>query len=350
VSALAGRATGAEPEDWTTPGVFEVAPGVYRVPLPLPNDGLRAVNVYVLVDDDGLVLIDSGWAVPEGRERLDAALRSHGWAVADIRRFLVTHLHRDHLSLALAIRQETGAPISLGAGERASLELILGPDHRPLRTQLEHLRALGADAVADRLQAAQAAAGRRPDEQPWGMPDHWLSAGELLAAGRNLTVLETPGHTRGHLVFHDEAAGLLFAGDHVLPVITPSIGFEPARAEDPLGAFLGSLAAVRARPDARVLPAHGPVADSVHRRVDELVAHHGRRLEQTEAAVAAGADTVAEVAARLPWTRRLRRFDELDPFNQMMAVTETDAHLVVLAAQGRVVRTTDPDGVLRHRV
>jgi len=36
--------------------VYEVAAGVYRMPLPLPNDGLRAVNVYVLVEPDGLVL------------------------------------------------------------------------------------------------------------------------------------------------------------------------------------------------------------------------------------------------------------------------------------------------------
>ena len=35
--------------DWTVPGVYPVAPGVHRVPLPLPTDGLRAVNVYVVV-------------------------------------------------------------------------------------------------------------------------------------------------------------------------------------------------------------------------------------------------------------------------------------------------------------
>lgn len=342
--------TATAADDWTTPGVYEVAPGVLRVPLPLPNDGLKAVNVYVLVGDDGLVLVDSGWAVPEGRAQLDRALRSRGWDVGDIRQFLVTHLHRDHLSLALAIRRATGAPIALGAGERASLELILAPEHRPLRTQLDYLRSLGAEHVATRLRAAQAAAGPRPEEEPWAMPDQWLRDGEVLAAGRPLAVVETPGHTQGHVVFHDESARLLFAGDHILPVITPSIGFEPALSPDPLGAFLRSLALVRSRPDAVVLPAHGPVADSAHRRVDELVAHHGRRLDETEAAVRAGADTVADVAAQLRWTRRLRTFDDLDPFNQMMAVTETDAHLIVLASQGRVTRTAGADGVLRHRV
>ena len=50
-------------QDWTEPGVFPVAPGVHRVPLPLPTDRLRAVNVYVLEAGDGLVLIDSGWAL-----------------------------------------------------------------------------------------------------------------------------------------------------------------------------------------------------------------------------------------------------------------------------------------------
>ena len=64
-------------------------------------------------------------------------------------------------------------------------------------------------------------------------------------------------------MFADHAAGLLFAGDHVLPTITPSIGFEPALPAQPLGDFLGSLTKVRGLPDLRLLPAHGPVADSV---------------------------------------------------------------------------------------
>ena len=60
---------------WTEPGAWKVADGVFRIPLPLPMDGLRAVNVYVLETDDGLVLIDGGWAIPVSREifeRLEA--------------------------------------------------------------------------------------------------------------------------------------------------------------------------------------------------------------------------------------------------------------------------------------
>lgn len=54
-------------DTWTEPGTFEVAPGIYRIPLPLPNDGLRAVNVYALAHGGDLVLIDSGWAIAGAR-------------------------------------------------------------------------------------------------------------------------------------------------------------------------------------------------------------------------------------------------------------------------------------------
>ena len=54
------------------PGAFLGVAGVHRLPLPLPMDGLRAVNVYVIETDDGLVLVDGGWAIPESRKVFDA--------------------------------------------------------------------------------------------------------------------------------------------------------------------------------------------------------------------------------------------------------------------------------------
>jgi len=332
--------------EWTRAGVFEVAPAVHRIPLPLPNDGLRAVNVYVLRDDDGLVLIDSGWAIPEARGTLVAGLDELGCALTDVRRFLVTHVHRDHYQQAVTLREELGMQVSLGQGERDSLETLRVPGRRPLQQQVNDLRKLGADKLADfvedHLKDAQV------DELEWALPDDWLTEGAMPVGERTLEIVETPGHTRGHVVFHDLAGSLLFAGDHVLPTITPSIGFEPVLSPDPLGDFLGSLAKVRARPDAKLLPAHGPVTDSVHARVDELVAHHGARLDEVEKAVRDGATTAFEAACALRWTRRERQVDELDPFNQMLAIAETAAHLELLAAQSRVTAETVA-GVRRYQ-
>ena len=329
---------------WTEPGAYEVAPGVHRIPLPLPNDGLRAVNVYVLQSNDGLVLVDGGWAIPDARERLAASLAELGAGLPDVRRFLVTHVHRDHYTQAVAVRREFGASVALGIGERPTLDLLQQPDRSPMQAQLTALRAAGAVELAELL--AEQSRGHRVDPDQWQLPDTWLQEGPVDVGHRVLEAVATPGHTAGHLVFHDVSAALMFAGDHVLPTITPSIGFEPVLSPDPLGAFLASLAVVRARPDARLLPAHGAPAPSVHARVDELVAHHGRRLDETEKACAQGASTGDEVARRLRWTRREHRLADLDPFNTMLAVFETGAHLTLLVAQGRLVRTTE-DGVDR---
>jgi glyoxylase-like metal-dependent hydrolase (beta-lactamase superfamily II) len=322
-------------EDWTAPGVFEVAPDVYRIPLPLPNDGLRAVNVYALTGSDGPVLIDSGWAIPAAKELLAAGLAELGASFADIRRFLVTHMHRDHYSQAIHLRREFGTRVTLGADERWSLETTMRPGRASAEEQVTYLRELGAADIADMMERHRG----RLDLTDWELPDDWFGpADTVVANGRTLEVVPTPGHTRGHVVFSDNASGLLFAGDHVLPTITPSIGFEPALADDPLGTFLKSLAIVRDRQDARLLPAHGPVAPSVHQRVDELVEHHRVRLDAMASVLGWGAETAAEVAAKVTWTRRERSLADLDVFNQFLAVCETGAHLDLLVSQGRATR------------
>jgi glyoxylase-like metal-dependent hydrolase (beta-lactamase superfamily II) len=331
---------------WTEPGAFEVAPGVHRIPLPLPNDGLRAVNVYAIATPDGFVLIDAGWDIPQSRDLLGEALGSLGASLSDVRRFLVTHVHRDHYTQAVVVRREFGASVGLGEGERPTLELLQSPDRSPLMGQVEQLYVLGAPDLAETI--AGFVRGSRPDADHWESPDEWLTPGLLpLPDGRVLEAVATPGHTMGHLVFHDLQAEVLFAGDHVLPTITPSIGFEPVLSPEPLGAFLRSLALVRSRPDALLLPANGPVAPSVHARVDELLDHHSRRLDEVEQATHTGAHTAFEVASALRWTRREHRIADLDPFNAMLAVFETGAHLDLLVTQGRL-SATDDDGVRRY--
>jgi glyoxylase-like metal-dependent hydrolase (beta-lactamase superfamily II) len=332
---------------WTSPGAFPVAPGVHRIPLPLPSDGLRAVNVYAVESPDELILIDGGWALEESRRQLETSLKEIGFGLADITRFLVTHVHRDHYTQAVAVRREFGTRVSLGIGERPTLEALTSPQLNRSR-QLEQLHACGADPLVERLRAIWKEGGHDPAE--WEMPDDWIEGRTSLAlADRELLSVPTPGHTRGHVVFADLAAGLLFAGDHVLPHITPSIGFESAPAALPLGAYLTSLRTVRDLPDLRLLPAHGPVTESVHGRVDELLQHHADRLDTCAAAVAAGSGTAYETARALTWTRRGRSYDELDVFNQMLATTETAAHLDVLVAQNRL-RSSVEDGVTTYAV
>ncbi len=333
---------------WEDPGAFRVAEGVFRIPLPLPNDALRAVNVYAIVGERSLTLIDGGQHVVAARQRLESSLALIGAAIGDISEFLVTHIHRDHYTQAIAIREEFGTRVNLGALEHPALDLIHSELRRREDRQRPLLIACGARELADHTDSWD------PEEETsrllFQYPDAWLSDGdEIRVGGRTLRVISTPGHTQGHVVFFDADDGVLFAGDHVLPHITPSIGLEPVRAKLPLGDYLGSLYKVRQLQDSRLLPAHGPVVESLHGRIDELLAHHDLRLADAYQAVVSGNSTAYEVARKLRWTSRGRDFLDLDLFNQVLAVFESKYHLDLLSFRGQLDASLE-DEVVRYSV
>jgi glyoxylase-like metal-dependent hydrolase (beta-lactamase superfamily II) len=328
---------------WAESRVERVADGVYRIPLPLPSDALRAVNVYAVLDDEGVTLIDAGWALAQAKEELGRALKGLDRGFGDIREFFVTHVHRDHYTMAVEIRRTFGTRVSLGERERDNLlhmrKLI---DGTTPPGYLARLRRGGAASLIAEIQEPV-------HDDIWDLPDRWLKHDATLdLGGRSLRVVATPGHTSGHVVFHDSDAGLLFAGDHVLPHITPSIGFQPAPYAGPLGDYLDSLRLMLTLPDARLLPAHGPVVDSVHTRVHELLGHHERRLDEALAGTGEAA-TAYQVAQVVPWTRHKRHFKDLALFDQILAINETGAHLDVLATRGQVTAGPREDGAVVYR-
>jgi glyoxylase-like metal-dependent hydrolase (beta-lactamase superfamily II) len=328
---------------WTRPGAFEVARGVFRIPLPMPEDGLTAINVYAIEDGQGLTLIDGGWAVAPARRDLDLALKQLGTTAKSITRILVTHAHRDHYTLAVELQRELGTPIAIGVGERPTIECVMGGPRR-FAPQIEILREAGAEQLAWTLE--NDGEPREPTDG-WALPDAWLTEGTVDVGARRLRIIPTPGHTRGHVVFVDEEEKLLLSGDHVLPHITPSIGFEPIPRESPLQDFLDSLGKIRALPDLKLLPAHGPAAGSTHARVDELVAHHDARFGEIRAVLGpSGWKHGLDVATALGWTRRRKAFADMDLLNQMLAVNETVYHLRVLVSTGELETRRDASGVV----
>lgn len=336
---------------WTEEGAWPVAPGIHRIPLPLPQDGLRAVNVYALETETGLTLIDGGWAIEASRQVLDRSLAQLGASVRDIQSFLVTHVHRDHYTQAVVLGREVGSHVSLGLPEKPSLDrlrvAVPGESyHTPVLVRA------GAPEIAEQWAAAHR--DERIDPSQWSYPDTWLEGDHQITVGsRALDAVSTPGHTQGHYVFADQGEGLLFAGDHVLPTITPSIGFEGSDPVQPLGDFMASLTKVRGLPDLRVLPAHGPVGMSSHDRVDQLLGHHEDRLELCLGAFRSSTGTEVvrtahDVATTLPWTRHDHAFASLDLFNSALATMETRAHLVLLVARG-LLTMTEVDGQELYR-
>src|SRR3546814_7787733 len=110
-------------------------------------DGLRAVNVYAIGTDQGLTLIDGGWAIEEARTLLETSLASIEKKVSDITSFLVTHVHRDHYTQAAVISREFGSHVSLGIGDKPTLDLIHDP-HSAEDPHIPMLRLAGAAQLA----------------------------------------------------------------------------------------------------------------------------------------------------------------------------------------------------------
>jgi glyoxylase-like metal-dependent hydrolase (beta-lactamase superfamily II) len=89
----------------------------------------------------------------------------------------------------------------------------------------------------------------------WSVPVPIPEHGDLVdVPGLRLRAIWTPGHSPGHLCFHDETHGLLLTGDHVLPRITPNVSAYDPESEPP-AAYLDSLEQLRETAAEEVLPA-----------------------------------------------------------------------------------------------
>src|SRR5919202_1520714 len=119
------RVTGvAQRRSWAGEGLpptEEVRPGLWSIPVPIPNNPLRYVLSYGFETGGGVVLVDPGWHAEAAYEALVAGLQQAGFSVQDVRGVLVTHVHPDHYGLAPRLRDETGAWVALHA---ADAELI----------------------------------------------------------------------------------------------------------------------------------------------------------------------------------------------------------------------------------
>ncbi len=94
--------------DRDAPDADDLPPHVIRIPLPLPLPDLQVVNVYAILGDDGLTLVDSGWADQPSETVLVEALDGLGFTPGDVRRIVVTHAHWDHYSRAIGWQRRYG--------------------------------------------------------------------------------------------------------------------------------------------------------------------------------------------------------------------------------------------------
>ena len=316
----------------------EIAEGVFELRLPIPfEDGL--VNVFLFVDGAEVDLLDCGMNSDDSLQAISRALEHLG--SARLRRLVVTHIHPDHYGAAGTLAGPGKADLYM---HRLEVPLV-----QPRYVELEHLveevrRYLLVNGVptdeADVLSNSQRALSQVVNPTD---PAVQLEGAELIEMGtRRLRVEWTPGHSPGHICLYDASERLLFAGDHILPDLSPNIGLHPQSTPDPLHEYLEGLRRLAGYEPRIVLPAHGRAFTDVEGRVDVLIAHHRRRLEQIAEIVSADAKTGWQVALEL-WGER----DHL--YERRLALQEALAHLQALAVDGRVTKTVTPLSVRWRR-
>jgi glyoxylase-like metal-dependent hydrolase (beta-lactamase superfamily II) len=318
----------------TVPEPTQTADGVWSTGLPFPSP-LGFAFSYLVPVADGLIAVDVGWDSPESWAAFLGGLWAAGAGLEQLRGVVITHVHPDHYGLAQRIREQTGAWIALHPAERPRIAESGADRLRALDDMVAWLRQCGtpdseiATLHADELDVM----GRISMVQP----DHELVDGQRVPdTDGALVAVHTPGHTPGHLCFHDRSRNLIFTGDHILPRVTPNVSKRPGSDEDPLADFRSSVTKLRHYDGARVLPGHEWAFDGLGDRLDYLLTHHDQRLAEIEAVVARGASTVWDVATSARWSRP---FTGLDPRARRSAIGETHSHLRRLAGAGRVVET-----------
>jgi len=320
---------------WSAPArsdVEQVRPGLWSIAVPWPQSSLRYTLAYLLSCPGGVALIDTGWPTETGWTALADGIRQTGHELTEIRHVLVTHAHPDHLGMASLVREASGAQVGMHPADAATLHRPDGAAWRPRLAGWLRSRGAPADQAAEILDLI---AGNVERHALLARPDTEIEHGSRpLGTGTGLRAVWTPGHTPGHLCFYDEERNVLLTGDHVLPRISPHIGFPPGTEGNPLGDYLASLRALARYSPAEVLPAHEYRFDDLAGRIDALLRHHQRRLAEIEHVVACdpGLSTWA-VAAALTWSRG---WENTRGGARYSAVSETYAHLVHLLARQRV--------------
>jgi glyoxylase-like metal-dependent hydrolase (beta-lactamase superfamily II) len=310
-------------------GIREMADGIVMITLPMPFR-LKHVNVFVFPEEGGFTLIDTGPNLPGVLPAMEESLAGIGLKVDDCRRILITHYHMDHCGLAGIIAGRSGAAIYLSEIEERTIRGFARQEERLLRLRgfaLENgLDGGTMDSVARAFSAFRTATS------PFQSAGSLADGDRLIVGGREVEVIGTPGHSRGHLSLYLPEGRFLIAGDHILPHITPNLSpdlTEPAFL--PLESFLSSLTRVEGLPVSMVCPAHGRPFSDLPGRIAAMREHHRERSGLALQALDGEPRSSGEVSRFI--------FGEIhSPFDRLLALNETYVHLIQLEREALIRR------------
>lgn len=310
---------------------LEVAPGLYWLRLPIPFE-LNHINVWLLEEERGFTLVDTGIDSTRTREAWEGLLKNflRGKPVICI---IITHFHPDHFGLARWLQNRFNAEYMCSMETRQHTDFLLNGDD----SEFADGRGLFYEqhAIVETSLFEDFLRGKMYEQIVSGNPccQRELEDGECLQiGGREWQVIMAYGHAPGHITLYSSELNTLISGDQILPTITSNVSVYADEPDaNPLAAFLGSLDRYVELPgNTRVLPSHGAVFCGLQTRLEQLKAHHREKLEKVEA-LCKSTHSVNTLMPKL-FSRKL------EGINVVLAFGETLANLNYLYHQGRLER------------
>jgi glyoxylase-like metal-dependent hydrolase (beta-lactamase superfamily II) len=331
----------AEPPPFQT--LLDVAPGIQWLRLPLPYR-LNHVNIYLIEDDGGWAVLDTGLGTAECRAVWEAVLAGP-FAGRRLTRMIVTHFHPDHVGLAGWLHQRYGLALWMPRPEYLySLALQYAPGDLGAEMHRPFYQGHGLSPEVTELVLSR---GHEYLRRTTGVPTtyHRIQHGDTLRlGGREFRVLTGGGHALEQAMLVSDADRLFLAADQVIARISPNVSVHAMEPDlDALGIYLRSLASLRdeVEEEVFVLPGHGLPFYGLHTRISELTAHHAERCGVIAASCRARPLSVAEIVPFV-FTR------ELDAHQTSFAFGEVLAHVNHMLTQGRLMETAPEDGIARY--
>lgn len=325
---------------------IEVAPGVHWIRMALPF-ALDHINLWLLRDRidgrEGWSVVDCCITRDEAKAQWEAVF-ANALQGLPILRVIVTHMHPDHIGLAHWLCERWNAPLWISA-----------TDYNAARVATQSTTGFGGENAArffashgltdpESVEKIRARASYYPGMVP-AVPRSFrrmMDGDALTIGGRRWRCIAGHGHAPEHIALFCEELQVLVSGDMLLPRISTNVSVYDIEPEsNPLALFLASIDRFRVLPpDTLTLPSHGKPFRGLHRRVEQLHAHHAARLAEVMEACAASPGSGADMLPVL-----FKR--KLDLHQTTFAMGEAIAHLHLLWHAGRLARTRDAEGIWR---